>query len=305
MMWLGIDIGGTSAKLLLIDDGFRVGARREVNVRFDGYETPIITTVVQAAQAFVKEQACPIAGIGVSATGQIDLENGVVIGTNGKIPGWEGSELARPLREAFHVPVCALNDADAAVLAEWILGNGRGCRDLLMITIGTGVGGGIITNGHLLTGRRGLAGELGHVTLYQNGRPCACGKRGCYESYAAASALRALYWRSTGLRKNSKQIFELGAQGDAATLTVLDHWTDDIAAGLSGLVHIFSPERVLIGGGVCTQEELLIEPVRRKVLSTVMRRFAEDLVITRAALGNDAGALGAVCHLRGMDRKDG
>lgn len=288
-MILAIDIGGTAAKLGLLDRNGTIHARKTVSVSYDHYQTPILTTVLQAASGMLAAENVQPEGIAISATGQVDTSTGAVIGTNGKIPGYEGSQMKAAMEKSFHVPTWVLNDANAAALGEAFLGAGRGYRDVLMITLGTGVGGGLILNGQLYEGRRGLAGELGHFTLYQDGVPCSCGKRGCYESYAATTALMRLAGTENGLA-----VFEGAAAGDPAMLQALDHWIDDIAAGLTGLIHIFNPQLVLIGGGVSVQEDLLMKPLREKVLRSVMPRFAEQLEIRRATLGNDAGMVGAL-----------
>ena len=293
-MILGIDIGGTTVKLGLVDREGRIHAQTEVSVCFDGYETPILTTVFRAAKAFLRQENVTIEGAGISATGQIDDEHGVVIGTNGKIPHYEGARLKADTEAALQAPVWVLNDANAAALGEAFTGGARGYREVVMLTLGTGVGGGLILNGRLYSGARGIAGELGHFTLYQGGRKCPCGKRGCLEEYASTSALIARAERQTGRTGwNGRMIFEGAAQGDPLLRRALDGWLDDVAAGVTGLVHIFNPELVLIGGGVSAQEELLLKPLRARVLAGVMPRFAERLHIERAVLGNNAGMIGA------------
>lgn len=293
-MILSIDIGGTAVKLGLVDRQGVIHARHEASVCYDGYRTPILTTVIREARAFLAREGAQPEGIGVSATGQVDDRLGAVIGTNGKIPNYEGAQIRRDMEAAFGVPVRALNDANAAALGECFAGRARGMSNALMVTLGTGVGGGIVLGGKIFGGTRGIAGELGHFTLYQDGIPCPCGKRGCFESYAATTALVRLATEATGESSlNGRVIFERAGAGDAAMLAVLDRWIGDIAAGLSGLVHIFNPQIVLIGGGVSAQETLLIEPLRARVLSQVMPRFAEGLRIEAATLGNDAGLIGA------------
>ena len=165
-MILSIDIGGTAAKFGLVTRDGRILARHEASVCFDGYMTPLLETVMREAEAFVAREGVKLCGVGISATGQIDDREGVVIGTNGKIPGYEGARLCGEARERFGVPAAALNDANAAALGEWFAGRGRGCDHLLMVTLGTGVGGGIVERGQVLGGARGIAGELGHFTLY-------------------------------------------------------------------------------------------------------------------------------------------
>ena len=293
-MILSMDIGGTAVKLGLVDHQGVVHARHEASVCFDGYETPILTTVIREAQAFLAREQAQVEGVGVCATGQVDDREGVVIGTNGKIPHYEGAQLRRDLETALGVPVCALNDANAAALGECFTGRARGMENVLMITLGTGVGGGIVLGGKIFGGTRGIAGELGHFTLYQDGAPCPCGKRGCFESYAATTALVRRAQEITGeAALDGRAIFARAAAGDPVMHDALNGWIEDIAAGISGLVHIFNPQMVLIGGGVSAQEELLIAPLRRRVLAQVMPRFAEGLRVEAATLGNDAGLIGA------------
>ena len=289
MQILGLDIGGTTVKMGLLNEAGDIRARREVSVSFDGYQTPILDTVCSAAEIFLKEENASVSGIAVSATGQIDTANGVVAGTNGKIPNYEGSPVRKRLEQLFHVPVWVLNDANAAALGECFLGAGKGYQNVLMITLGTGVGGGLVLGGRVYGGSRGFAGEVGHFTLYQDGIPCSCGKRGCFESYASA---RALVERAE--TTDGKELFQKVREGDPKTKAALDAWMEDVAAGITGLIHLLNPSLVLIGGGISVQEELLIEPLRRKILSGVMPRFAENLRVERAVLGNDAGLIGAL-----------
>ena len=301
-MFLSIDIGGTAVKMGLVDGEGRIHARHEASVCFDGYATPILTTVIREAEAFLAREGARIQAIGVSATGQVDDRAGVVIGTNGKIPNYEGSQIKRECEAAFGVPAWVLNDANAAALGECFAGRGRGYANVIMVTLGTGVGGGVVLGGRLFGGTRGIAGELGHFTLYQDGANCPCGKRGCYENYAATTALVRAAVRATGETSlNGRIIFERAHAGNDTMLRVISRWVSDIASGLSGLVHIFNPELVLIGGGVSAQDELLMQPLRKQVLSSVMPRFAECLEVERATLGNDAGLIGAVKYCMDME----
>ena len=305
-MILSIDIGGTAVKMGLVDHEGAIHARHEASVCFDHYQTPILTTVIREAQAFLARESAQIEGIGVSATGQVDDRAGAVIGTNGKIPHYEGAQIKRDMEAAFGVPVFALNDANAAALGECFAGRAKGVQNVLMVTLGTGVGGGIVLGGKIFGGTRGIAGELGHFTLYQDGPRCPCGKRGCFESYAATTALVRRAKEATGeADMNGRIVFSRAADGDQAMLAVLSAWIDDIAAGISGLVHIFNPQMVLIGGGVSAQEALLIAPLRERVLRSVMPRFAECLQLEAATLDNDAGMIGAARFYLDCVRQEG
>ena len=292
-MILGIDIGGTSLKLALVHENGRIVTKKEAAVNFDGYQTPILETVVKAVGEFLQETGETVAGIGVSATGQVDPSLGKVIGTNGKIPNYEGAPIKERLEQEFSVPVTVLNDANAAALGECFVGAGVGLSDALMVTLGTGVGGGIVLGGRIYGGARGIGGEIGHFTLYADGVSCPCGKIGCFESYASTTALLQLAERKTGEKMTGRILFDRVEKGDRELEAVLNHWIEDIAQGLSGLVHIFNPQAVIVGGGVSLQDKWLMAPLRKRVLELVMPRFRENLLICSARLGNDAGVVGA------------
>lgn len=297
-IYLGIDIGGTAVKLGLVDETGTVLDRAERSVSFDGYRTPILDTVRAAAADFTDGRRGQLAGIGVSATGQIDSRKGIVAGTCGSLPGWVGAPIRDRLTEDFGLPVTVANDANCMCLGEVWVGAARGCTDVIGITIGTGIGGGILTGGRLLEGARGLGGEMGHYRTHAlDGVPCTCGARGCWERYASTTALvRAAQAMDPELR-DGRAIFAAARAGRCDVLDLLDRWMDEIAQGLAGMVHIFNPQRILVGGGVSAQKELLIEPLEHKVKAAVMPAFAEGLTLQAAALQNDAGLVGAVYYL--------
>ena len=275
--YLAIDIGGTAVKLGIVDETGAVGPKAEESVNFDGYQTPVLATVLKAAKAFVETQNIDVntlEGVGVSATGQIDSRKGIVAGTCGNFPNYINSPIQAELERLFGLPVTVANDANCMTLGEVWVGGAKGYTDVIGVTLGTGVGGGILTGGRLLEGARGLGGELGHYRTHAlDGLPCTCGATGC-SIFAAAEA------------------------GNETVLALLDAWTDEIAQGLAGMVHIFNPQLILIGGGVSAQQKLLIEPIAAKVRASVMPAFAEGLEIRAAQLHNDAGMVGAVYYFR-------
>lgn len=294
MNMLGIDIGGTAVKMGILDNAGAFLFETEKSVNFDGYKTPIVVTAIEHARKFVQQCGIEVGGIGISATGQIDVHTGVVVGTCGNLPGWEGTRLKDAFEEAFHVPVIVMNDANCAVLGESWLGSAKACQNVVMVTLGTGLGGGVLVNGKILDGRIGLGGELGHLPLNYDGKLCTCGNRGCYEQYASVTALLELAEEQLGYRPaNAKEVFTLAGDGVAEAMQILQKWHHAIAAGLIGLVHLFNPELILLGGGVSKQEELLVNPVREAVLRHAMPRFVKELRIEAASLGNKAGMVGA------------
>ena len=191
--YLAIDIGGTSVKLGVVDETGAVLVEAEEGVCVDGYETPILTTVLKAAKTFVDVQdlsPASFVGVGVSATGQIDSRKGMVVGTCGNFPHYIGSPIKAALEEDFGLPVTVANDANCMTLGEVWVGGAKGYTDVIGVTLGTGVGGGILTGGRLLEGARGVGGELGHYrTDALDGVDCTCGAKGCWERYAGATGL--------------------------------------------------------------------------------------------------------------------
>ena len=302
--YLAIDIGGTSAKLGLLNETGAVLRKTEAGVAFDGYQTPILTTVLEAADRFLTTEGidpASLAGIGVSATGQIDSRKGTVVGTCGSLPNYIGSPIKEKLEEKFHRPVTVANDANCMCLGEVWVGGAKGYTDVIGVTIGTGVGGGILTGGRLLEGARGLGGEMGHFRLHaENGLLCTCGAVGCWERYASTTALVRGAHAIDPKLTDGRAIFAAAEAGNPLVLDLIDRWTDEIAQGLAGMVHIFNPQLILIGGGVSAQEKFLIEPVAAKVRRWIMPAFAEGLEIRAAQLHNDAGMVGAVYYFRQM-----
>ena len=306
--YFGIDIGGTAVKLGIVDETGRVLLKGEESVSFDGYQTPVLTTVRKAAKEFLTANSIPVeslAGIGVSATGQIDSRKGIVAGTCGNFPNYIGSPIKAALEKDFGLPVTVANDANCMTLGEVWVGAAQGCTDVIGVTLGTGVGGGILTGGRLLEGARGLGGELGHYRTHAlDGVDCTCGAKGCWERYAATTALVRAAQEKDPAWKDGRAIFAAAEAGNETVLALLDAWTDEIAQGLAGMVHIFNPQLILIGGGVSAQQKLLIEPIAAKVKASVMPAFAEGLEVCAAQLHNDAGMVGAVYYFRQTMEKE-
>jgi hypothetical protein len=310
-IYLGIDIGGTAVKFGLVDeDGNMVSKVSEYPVRFDNYETPIIETVVKSAGIFMEANSksfTEIAGIGVSATGGINSKLGIVEGSAGHIKNWEGTNIKERLENEFGVKTEVLNDANAAALGEMWKGAARGKENVVVMTIGTGVGGGIIVDSKILLGTKGFAGEIGHIPVNVDGEDCSCGNKGCIEHYGSTSALvrnvkeAVILGEIKGIEVNKvdgRLIFEEVAAGNDTVKKYVDEWISYISATLVGLVHIFNPEMIILGGGVSRQKELFVDKVREKVFTSVMPNFAIGLSVEAAKLGNDAGIIGAVRFIK-------
>lgn len=289
--YLGIDIGGTAVKMAMVKEDGTILVKCQYPVSFDNYETPILTTVVEKTELFIKENPIEFESICVSATGQINVNTGEVIGTGGNIKNYENSQIKKELEEKFQKPTKVINDANSAMLGEYTFGRGKGCKNAIMITLGTGVGGGIMVDGRILLGKDGLAGEIGHFSIDANGKKCTCGNHGCLEQYASVTALIKMVKDETGESLNGLEIFQ--RKDEEKISDIIEKWTMDISTALVSLVHIFAPEVIIIGGAVSKQQSL-IDNISKIVKSKSMKNFSKDLKITNATLGNDAGVMGAV-----------
>ena len=311
-MFVGIDVGGTNLKAGLVDqEGHLLAAARRPLSGFTGAEdfaTDLTELVLQAAkEGGVGVEALESVGIGLP--GAVDGGN-VLFTTN--IP-MENVPLAKLFRQRLDVPVYLGNDADCAAVGEFFGGAGRGCRDFVVVTLGTGIGAGIILDGKL---RGGLASsEAGHMVIQQGGEPCNCGRRGCWERYASATALiqqtraameahpeSGLYQAAEALGTvDGRTAFQAALAGDETALAVCRQYVEYLADGTASLINILRPEVVAIGGGVAAAPEaLLLEPLRemRGPGGLHARHGGRVTRVLRAELGNDAGIIGAALLVR-------
>lgn len=297
--YLALDIGGTACKIGLLDQKGNVLRKDEKSVNFDNYKTPIIETVVKESKIFLKDEV--ISGIAISCTGQIDTNKGMVIGTCGNIPNFINSPFKQRFEKEFNVETSVINDANCMILGEKWLGKCKDDKDAIGITIGTGIGGGIIVNNKILLGSKGLASEIGHVITNHNSHTCTCGNKGCLEPVGSTKYLCQIAEKELGVLYNGKTIFEEVKKNNKKVIKIVDQWIDQLKDLLVSLVHIFNPSVILIGGGVSNEEELLIKVLREKVLDSVMPSFREGLRIESAQLKNDAGMIGALYYFLNKD----
>ena len=292
--YLGIDIGGTAVKLGLISPTGEVLRRHSASVSFDGYRTPVLDTVLTETAAFLRALPAPPQGIGISAKGCMDAERGVVI--ESCLPGWNGIPLAAAMEAQTGLPASVENDARCMCLGEYWVGAGRGCDELLCVTIGTGIGGAMLHGGRLARGAHRLGGEIGHMVTHVGGRPCGCGRAGCWEQYASTTALLRMAREGGADAPDGRALLAQAAAGEATALAALDRWAAEAAEGLANLVFLLDPARILVGGGVAEAGELLLAPLRRALDARLMDAYRDGFTLAPAALGNDAGMIGAVLH---------
>ena len=299
--YIGVDIGGTYIKLAVISDKGEVSMRREIAAAKDPEGRAVMDILMRGIDDLLAEAGRSpqdFGGIGVSAAGCIDSVRGSVAGNGGNVPDWSWTEVTGPLEERFGIPAALANDGNCAALGEAWTGAAKDCDDVICVTLGTGVGGGIISGGRLIEGRHGYAGEIGHFPTHAEAGSKYPGDRAShYETYASTAALVREAAKIEPAWESGRELFDAAEKGDERALSVIDAWLDEVAFGLAGFIHTFDPRLILIGGGVSAQEELLIKPLREKVMKIIEPDFADGLEIRAAALGNDAGMAGAVRYL--------
>ena len=305
---IGIDLGGTAITAGVVDENNQV-VYSHMQPTGEGFEQVVADlakaaeTVAAMAGLTVRDFPC----VGIGTPSCINANTGRLVFSNNT--DWRDVPLREELEKHLPVPVYIGNDANCAIIGEAVAGAAKDRRSVVMLTLGTGVGGGVILDGKLFVGGDGMGAELGHTPVVHHGNMCTCGIPGCLEAYASVTALIAQAEEAMGRYPdsmlhekaaenggalNGRIIFDCAHANDPAALEVVDQYEEYLANGIGGLINIFRPEIFLIGGGLSAQDEYLLAPVREKVKKYV---FAEDIIgtppIVRATLGNAAGTIGA------------
>ena len=309
MRYAAVDIGGTSIKYGIISEFGEVIIKNEMPTRAHCGGNILMNNVVLIIDKLLK-QGYQIEGIGVSSAGQICPHTGKVIYASNNLPGWTGTPIKERLEHYFSLPVHVENDVNAAALGEKWKGAARNDSDFLCLTIGTGIGGAIVINNELFYGSQGFAGEFGHMIIENNGIPCTCGRRGCFEQYASVTALiryvREKYDEKMleRIELNGKIIFDEALKGDIVCKEAIDKFTRYLSLGLANLLHIFNPSLIVLGGGISEQGPWLIEKIFNDLSEYAMPTYIKQVKIRFAECGNTAAMLGAVYGLaRKLDKK--
>lgn len=307
-VYLGADIGGTFIKLAIIDEKGNIIKKWQIetNKRNQGQDIP--QDIYESFKVHLFNEKISfdqVYGLGMGAPGFVDLPTGMVV--EAVNIGWKNFNLKKAMESFVKKPVFVLNDANLAALGENWKGAGRNVYDLIMVTLGTGVGGGIISNGQVITGSNGTGGEIGHIIVTPGEGPvCNCGRRGCIETYASATGIARLgqealqEGKSTSLRKaahsqhtiTAKDVFEAAKKGDSISQDIIQEVTDKLGFVLANLAVALNPKKVVIGGGVANAGEQLLEPVETSFRKYSLPRTAEICSFELAELGNDAGVIG-------------
>ncbi len=311
MKYIGIDVGGTNLKAGLVDESGLILATHRMKVSQIDDQDSLVWTLVSLTQELCQAAGVPldeVSSVGVGIPGAVEIFSGSVLYTC-NLPLRNV-----PLRKLFHrylsLPLYVENDANCAALAEYFVGAGQGSKRFVTITLGTGIGGGIIHNGKIFHGANGMAGEVGHMTIVYQGEPCPCGRKGCWERYASAAALKRLTAEAakehpdSGLQQviqeNGGRVSGLSAfiamrRGDPTAKAVCDQYISYLAAGIVNLINIFQPDTLAIGGGVSNEDDrYLLTPLRRLVEQESLPCNRDKMTkLVRAELGTQAGIIGA------------
>lgn len=313
-LYAAIDLGGTNVRAIVADLEGNVSSEDiRASMASEGLEITLDTMIasLEAACAKAEVGVGDLKALGIASPGAVDSANGVVPEAP-QLVGWKDVPLVRLLSERLGVPVWLENDANAAALGENRFGAGKGARNMLYITVSTGVGGGIIIGGDLYRGARGAAGEMGHVIIDINGPPCGCGGRGCLESLASGTAIarrgRELLegGQAPALAKiiaregeiTSEMIAQAASDGDEVSRRIFADVGMYLGVALAGFVNIFNPEAILIGGGVARSADLFMPEARSVMEERAMRAPLEDVRLGLAELGDRIGSLGMIARLR-------
>lgn len=305
---IGIDVGGTNIKIALVSDEGKIIYSNSIPTRTEmGYEYTI-NSMKEAIIDLLKEtklSANDIEGMGFGFPGQIDCQNGIVrLAPN--IPGWVNVPIAEIMEKEFSIATRVDNDVRTATLGELNYGAGVGCQNLVCITVGTGIGSGLVINGKLVRGASNAAGELGHIKLnMQDGPLCGCGDRGCLEAYASGPSIVAMAeeyikgGKSTKYRELANPeitpyvVAVAAKEGDPVARQIFKIMGEYIGIGLTSVVNLLNPEKIIIGGGVADAGDILFNPIKETIAKRAMKIQRESVEIVHAQLGNTAGVIGA------------
>jgi len=307
---LAIDLGGTKIFTALISNKGQVMAREYCLTLADEEPQSVINRILSAIDHLLNQRnidSSQLDSISIAAAGAIDFDKGLVT-SSPHLPGWHDVPLRDMVKEKYKVNTFLINDASAAALGEHHFGAGRGVNNLILLTVGTGIGGGIIINGRLYSGASGSAGEIGHITIDVNGPRCSCGNTGCLETLVSGTAVakEAIRRIRQGEGSSLTEIVDgkienitaekvsLAAQGgDSLASEVILKAATYLGVGIVNLVNIFNPEIIIIGGRMAKMGDLLLNPARQVVRERAFRLPAQAVQIVPAQLGDDAGVLGA------------
>lgn len=311
-MYIGIDLGGTNIAAGLVSEDGKILCQASTPTMNERDAVEIVKDMAMLINKLADDygiKVSDIGGVGIGSPGSIDSDNGIVVYSNNL--KMEKFALADELNKLTGLPVKVDNDANCAAMGEYIAYENK-VKDFIFITLGTGVGGGIILNGKMLHGFNGAAGEVGHTVIVTDGEPCTCGRNGCWEAYASVTGL--IRQTKDAMEKNPDSLmheyakkegavtgrtsFDAAKAGDKAAQAVVDQYAVYVAEGITNLENIFQPEMICIGGGISREGEYLVAPIREYVKNNGYNKYMKKTEIVTAKLFNEAGIIGAAMIAR-------
>ena len=307
---LAIDLGGTKIIAAIISNKGQIVAKERCLTLADEGPQPVIRRIFSAIDHLLSQRninPSQLDSISIAAAGAIDFKKGLIT-SSPHLPGWHDVPLRDIVEEKYKVNTFLINDASAAALGEHHFGAGQGVNNLILLAVGTGIGGGIILNGRLYSGASGSAGEIGHITIDVGGPKCDCGNTGCLEALVSGTAVakeairRIKQGERSSLTKavggeiediTAEEVLTAAWDGDSLASEIILKAATYLGVGLANIVNIFNPEMIIIGGGIAKMGDLLLNPARQVVRERAFQLSAQVVQIVPAQLGDDAGVLGA------------
>ncbi len=293
---IALDLGGTQTRAALVDEHGNVSNRVSLPTPAQDGGDAVVAKLAEAAEQAAKSTT-DIVGVGLSSPGPLDTEKGLAI----DLPTIKGM-INFPLRAALEAKLkCRVhleNDGIAAAIGEWKHGAGKGLKSLVYVTVSTGIGGGVIVDGNVLHGRKGMAGHVGHLAIYPDGLRCSCGNAGCWEAYAAGPAFAARAGKALGKTVQPTDVFKMAHEGNTTAQHQVNEQARLLGIGITSLLHLYSPEMVVIGGGLSNAFDQLYPGIDAYIQKNAMLAF-KDVRIVKAALGGNSGLIGAASMVFG------
>lgn len=301
---VGVDLGGTNIAVGLVNENCEIVYRGSVPTNAGRDFDEIIKDMGGLINKLISENNIDLSlikSVGIGAPGILDNEKGTV--TDNSNIKWVNYPIREKLQQYIDKPVYLGNDANVAAWAEYVGGCGKGTKNFLMLTLGTGVGGGMVLNGKLYTGSHNIGAELGHTSFKAGGEKCGCGTKGCIEAYCSATALirrakKALEESPESVmaqaeKISAKTVVDAAVSGDATAVKVFEEYTEDLANVIGSMINFLDPDVIALGGGVANAGDVLLEPVRNKYRKYVAFAPIENTKVLAARMGNDAGIVGS------------
>lgn len=305
---IGVDLGGTKVNTGIVDENGKIHMSIKVPTLANEGPYPVIDRIKKSIYDVLKEanmNLIDMGGIGIISPGPIDSDKGLVINPS-NLPGWDHIPIVNLLKEEFQLPVMLDNDANAAALAEYLFGSGRGLRNFVYITVSTGIGGGVIIGGKLYRGTNSNAAEVGHMTIDYKGPKCNCGNIGCFEVFASGTGLARFARVAVQEGKNTlikelagdkeitaQHVFEAAILRDPVATELIDKEAFYLGVGISNIIAFANPERIAIGGGVSKQWDMFYSKMMDTVKERTLKPMMDVCQIVRSELKDDIGILGA------------